>query len=188
MKRCLWWSLVAWLALAVFAMPVSAARMRVAERHGPVRTRAVVHEGFPIHRPLPVVVVRRRSGVVLRERIVYGPPIVWAPVIVPQPPRAHLAWEDGETLVRREGWTDVQLDVNDRGRRLCLEVTGRTRLEFAEVVFGDGQARVVDFGQRACRPGIYSLLDFRDGRLVLYVHLVARAVSPESRVMVRLEK
>jgi len=188
MRRFTWWSLVAALGLLTLAGAASAGRVKVVERRGHVRTRVVVREHFPIRRQLPVVVVRRPQRVVVTERIVYAPPVIWAAVVVSLPPRERLVWEDGETLVKGEGWTDVQLDVNDRGQKLYLELTGRTKLEFAEVVFGDGEARVVDFAQRDHPPGIYSLLDFRDGRMVRYVHLVARATSAESRVIVRMEK
>ncbi len=188
MRRFVWCSLVVVAALTTLAGAASAARVVRVERRGHVRTRVVVREGFPIRRTLPVVVVHRPQRVVVTERIVYARPVIWAPVVVPLPPRERLVWEDGETLVRDEGWADVQLDVNDRGEKLYLELTGRTRLDFAEVVFGNGEAQVVDFNERAYRPGIYSLLDFPDGRHVRFVHLVARAMSPESRVIVRMEK
>jgi hypothetical protein len=83
---------------------------------------------------------------------------------------------------------DVALEVNDRGRELFLEMIGRAQLDWAEVVFGNGQARVVDFRERTHKPGLYSLLDFRDGRMVRYVRLVARAQSPEARLVVRMAK
>ena len=53
------------------------------------------------------------------------------------------------------------LDVNDVGGSLYLELSGSTQLDFAEVVFSDGYARVVDFRQRTHRPGFYELMDFR---------------------------
>ncbi len=187
MRRIVWWGLAAALGVVMLAGVASAARVR-RERPAHVHTTVVVREGFPLHRRWPAVVVHRPARVVVAERIVYAAPVTWAPVIVPLPPPERLAWEDGETLVRDEGWADVQLDVNDRGERLFLELRGRTRLQFAEVIFGNGEARVVDFANRDYRPGIYSLLDFADGRMVRYVHLVARATSPESRVIVRMEK
>lgn len=192
MKRFLVASLIA-LSAVLLTAEAGARRVKVAEgreHERPkvvTRTRVVVHTGFPIRRTLPVVVVRR-SPVVVTERIVYALPIVWRPLFVSLPPRERLGWEDGETLQKSEGWTEVTLEVNDRGDKLYLELTGRTQLDWAEVVFGNGQAEVVDFNAGTHRPGIYSLLDFRDGRQVRYVRLLARAKSPESRIIVRLQK
>ena len=186
MRRFLVVSLIA-LSAVLLTAETGAARVKIVERRGHVRTKVVVHAGFPIRRALPMVVVRRRP-VVVTERLVYAPPVIWRPLFVSLPPRERLVWEDGETLQKSEGWTEVALDVNDRGEQLYLELTGRTQLDWAEVVFGNGQAEVVDFNAGTHRPGIYSLLDFRDGRTVRYVRLVARAMSPESRVIVRLLK
>jgi hypothetical protein len=89
---------------------------------------------------------------------------------------------------KSEGWTEVTLEVNDPGERIDLELTGRTQLDWSEVIFGNGQAEVVDFNAGTHRPGIYSLRNFRDGLQVRYVRLLARAKSPESRIIVRLQK
>ncbi len=186
MRRFLVVSIIA-LSAVLLTAEAGMARVKVAERKGRARTRVVVHPGFPIRRALPVVVLRRRP-VVVTERLVYVRPVIWLPLFVSLPPRARLVWEDGETLQKYEGWTEVALDVNDRGDKLYLELTGRTQLDWAEVVFGNGQAQVVDFNARTHRPGLYSLLDFRDGRTVRYVRLLARAKSPQSRVVVRLQR
>jgi len=179
-------SLIAPSAL-LLTVEAEAGRVKVVERRGHTRTKAVVHTGFPIRRSLPVVLVRCRP-VVVTERIVYAPLVIWRPLFVSLPSRERLGWEDGETLRESEGWTEAALDVNDRGEKLNLELTGRTQLDWAEVVFGNGQAEVVDFNAGTHRPGIYSLLDFRDGRQVRYVRLLARAQSPESRIIVRLQR
>ena len=186
MSRFLVVSLIA-LSAVLLTVEAGAGRVKVVERRGHTRTKVAVHTGFPIRRSLPVVVVRRRP-VVVTERIVYAPLVIWRPLFVSLPPRERLGWEDGETLQKSEGWTEVTLEVNDRGEKLYLELTGRTQLDWAEVVFGNGQAEVVDFNAGTHRPGIYSLLDFRDGRTVRYVRLLARAKSPESRIIVRLQK
>jgi hypothetical protein len=189
MRRIIVAALIAILALQAAPSLAERDRMVRRERHGRVvtRTRVVVHRGFPIHRNLPVVVVRRHP-VVLTERIVYGAPLLWAGLVVPLPARERLIWEDSETLDKSEGWTDVVLDVNGRGERLFLELTGRTQIGFAEVVFGNDEARVVDFNEGTRKPGIYDLLDFRGGRDVRYVRLVARAMEPTVRVIVRMER
>ena len=186
MKRLLVVSMIA-LSVVLVTAEAWAARVKVVERGGQVRARVVVHPGFPIRRAAPVVVVRRHP-VVVAERITYARPILWAPLVVTLPPHERLGWEDSETLVKSDGWTEFALEVNGRGEKLYLELTGRTQLDWAEVVFADGRAEVVDFRANTHRPGIYALLDFRDGRMVRYVRLVARAKSLESRVILRMQK
>jgi hypothetical protein len=151
-----------------------------------VRERAVVRPSFPIHREPPRVVVRRHPAPV-NVRIVYStPPVIWRAAPIYRMPYDHWAWEDSEVLQRWEGWTDVVLDVNGRGHSLYLELSGPTQLDFAEVVFSDGRARVVDFQQRTHRQGIYELMDFRGAPRVDYVRLVARAMAPSVRASVRM--
>ena len=65
---------------------------------------------------------------------------------------------------------------------------GKVQFDWAEVVFENGDAQVVDFAEKAHGPGLYSLLDFRDGRKVDHVRLVARAKSREARVVLKMEK
>jgi hypothetical protein len=112
--------------------------------------------------------------------------VVWTAVAVSAPPRERLVWEDGETLSREEGWTEFTLNADSRGEALYLEILGKAQLEFAEVVFENGEARVVDFNSRTRGSGVYSLLDFRDGRKVDHVRMVARAKSDEARIVLRM--
>jgi hypothetical protein len=65
---------------------------------------------------------------------------------------------------------------------------GKVQADWAEVVFENGDTRVVDFEEKTHGPGLYSLLDFRDGRRVDHVRIVARAKSDEARVVLRMEK
>ena len=83
--------------------------------------------------------------------------------------------EDSETLQRREDWVDTTLAVNQNGDRLMLRVDGRLQVDFAAVHFRGGQAQVVDFNEAPMEAGTYPLLDFKDGRHVDYVRVVARA-------------
>lgn len=151
-----------------------------------VRERAVLRPDFPIHRPPPRVVIRRHPAPVERRIVYRTAPVIWRNVAIGRLPYDHWAWEDSEILRRWEGWTDVVLDVNERGHSLYLELSGPTQLDFAEVVFRDGHAETVDFRQRAHRGGIYELMDFRHSRGVDYVRLVARAVAPSVRLSVRM--
>ncbi len=155
-------------------------------RPAPPRGPVVVRPDFPIRRERPVVVVRRHPAPIER-RLVYVPaPVIWRGVIVTPPRYAHWAWEDSEVLSKWDGWSDVVLDVNGRGRGLYLELGGPVQLDFAEIVFSNGRTQVVDFQQRVNRRGVYDLMDFRNGARVDYVRLVARAMAPSVRVSVRL--
>lgn len=144
-----------------------------------VRVNIAIGAGHPVRRPLPTVVVRR--PVVVPARVTYAPAVVWAPRPVRAlPPRFR--WEDTETLRRAEGWVESNLSVNSQGRELFLRTAGRVEINFAEVMFRNGQVQVVDFNEKALAPGTYPLLDFRDGRFVENVRLVARARTPQARV------
>ena len=186
MKRLVVSALIAALALQS-AAPAFAARVRVVHR-GPHRTTVVVRPGFPLRRPLHVCVVRRPRVAVVVTPGIYLAPVFWTAAIIALPPRERLVWEDSETLVKDEDWTDFTLNVNDRGEKLYFELAGKAQLDFAEVVFGNGETQVVDFREYTRGPGIYSLLDFRDGRQVSHVRLVARAKSGECRIIVRMAK
>lgn len=179
------------LTLAVTcAAPALAARARVVHRGPRHRTVVVVHRGWPLHRPLRPVYIHPARSVVRVHTGVFLAPVIWAPrVIAVRPARDYRVWEDGETLVREDDWSEFTLNADSQGRQLDLEVTnGRVQLDWAEVVFENGDTQVVDFNERTVGPGNYSLLDFRDGRRVDHVRMVARAKSSEARVVLVMEK
>ena len=163
------------------------ARVRVRVVHRGPRTRVVVHRGFPLRRTLPLAVVVTPRVAIRVAPVRYLSPLVWAPVIVTMPAHAALAWEDSEDLSRDDGWLDFTLTADARGRKLFLDVSGGSvRLNFAEVVFENGDAQVVDFAENVRPPGLYSLLDFADGRKVDHVRLVAQAQSDSAKIALRL--
>lgn len=179
----------------------------------PVRTQVEVHRDWPLKRSRHNVVVHP-SRVKVRVRVeprVFIPPIIFPMVPVP-PPSSHrgghedhrhsehedyrsenrrdrLVWEDKETLYRHEEWTEFTLDCDSRGERLWFEVQGgRIRIDWAEVVFENGEVQVVDFAERSIGPGLYMLLDFRDGRHVDHVRMVAKSVTRDVKLILRMEK
>jgi hypothetical protein len=155
---------------------------------GPRRT-VVVHRAFPLRRTLPVVVVRPARAAVRVAPRVFLAPFVWAPLVVVAPAPTLLVWEDGETLDEADDWTEFTLSVNDRGRKMYLQVvSGSAQLNFAEVVFENGDAQVVDFAETTHGAGHYSLLDFKDGRKVDHVRVVARSKSEKARVVLKMAK
>ena len=54
------------------------------------------------------------------------------------------------------------------------------------MVFGNGEAQVIDFRNGTRGRGLYQLLDFADGRRVDHVRLVVRARSSEATIALRM--
>jgi hypothetical protein len=185
MKRFLGACLLVLFTLAL-ALPAEARRVRVV-RH-PHRTTVIVHRGFPIHRVLPAVVVRTPGFAVRVAPRVFLPPVVFgATVVAALPAPGVRVWRQAEVLERDDEWTELNMDVDRRGSQLLLQVDrGAAQVSFAEVVFDNGEAQVVDFNDRVHRQGIYNLLDFKDGRKVDHVRVVAKADSPRSEISLHL--
>jgi hypothetical protein len=105
------------------------------------------------------------------------------------PARDLYVWEDGETLLGENDWTEFTLNCENRGAKLWLEVaSGKAQFDWAEVVFENGETQVVEMQNFIRDPGHYPLLDFANGRMVDHVRLVARAETPEARVILRMQK
>jgi hypothetical protein len=176
-------------ALAVSAVTPAFAWWRAhAARRGPARTVVVVNRGFPIHRAMPTVVVHPARTAVMVTPGVFLAPVLWRAAIASLPPRDAMVWEDSETLSKEDNWTEFTLNVNDRGTKLYCEVKGWVQLNFAEVVFANGETQVVDFRETDRGSGVYSMLDFADGRKVSHVRMVARAKTEGSQVIMRMAK
>jgi len=185
MKRIL---VAALLASSLFTLtPVAeAARVRVVRRAP--RTRVVVHTGFPLRRPLPPVYVRAPRVAIRVTPRVFLPPVVFGAVVVPvRPAAAALVWRDAEVLDHEDGWAEFNLNVDRRGSGLLLEIDkGPAEISLAEVVFDNGEAQVVDFNDRRHSQGLYNLLDFKDGRKVDHVRVVAKAAAGATEISVHL--
>ena len=175
--------------LGVTAVTPAFAARRVVVRRGHHRTVVVGHQGWPLRRPVRTVFVRPARVVIGVRPAVYLTPVLFAGAVVASAPRRDvMVWEDSETLLADQDWTEFTLKGNVRGTKLWLQVGGRVQVDWAEVVFANGECRVVDFRERTYGPGMYSMLDFRDGRMVDHVRMVARARSSESRVVLRMQK
>lgn len=155
-----------------------------------VRVGIRIGAGHPLSRPGRMVIVRpvRPGAVVVRGPVVYAPAVVWTRTVVALPPRPRLLWEDSETIARREDWVDTTLNVNNRGNALYLNIDGGAHLDFAEVMFGNGQVQVVDFRESRVESGTFLLLDFANGRRVNSVRLVAKSQTPQARLTVYLAR
>ena len=183
MKRVL---SVALVSIFLLTTAAEAARVRVTKK-GPRgrRTTVTVRTGFPIRRSLPTVVVRPAPVVRVAPRA-YLAPVVFGAVVVASIP-SHREWVGSEELEREDGWTEFQMNVDQRGTKLFLEIDrGAAQVAFAEVVFENGEAQVVDFNDGVHRTGAYELLDFRSGRKVDHVRVVAKANTKESEIRLLL--
>lgn len=165
--------------------PAEGAHVRVVHR-----PRAVVRVGvgFPVHRPLPHVVVRTPVVAVRVAPRVYLPRVAFTAAVVASVPVATaIAWQNAETLSQADEWTDFTFAIDQRGTALLLDIgRGPAQVSFAEVVFDNGETQVVDFDDRQQKIGVYSLLDFKNGRKVDHVRVVAKANSEATTVGVRL--
>ena len=186
MNRSIATTLVASTLLVSLAAPSADARVvRVHTNARGTRVRVTSRPGFPIHRALPDVVIR--TGAVRVEPRVYVSSVAFGAVVVAQPRPERRVWTAAERLERADGWTEFSLDVDRRGSGLLLEIDrGAARISFAEVVFENGEAQLVDFNDRAHTPGLYSLLDFRNGRKVDHIRIVASAQSRATELRVHL--
>jgi len=175
--------------LVVSVLPIAdtaeAARARVVRR-GP-RATVVVRPGFPLHRRLPPVYVRAPRVAFRVAPRVYLPHVAFAAVAVSVPAASAGAWRDSEDLDREDGWTEFTLNVDRRGSGLILGIDkGAAQISFAEVVFENGEAQVVDFSDKVRTTGAYSLLDFKDGRKVDHVRIVAKADTRSTEISLHL--
>ena len=133
------------------------------------------------------VVVRTTHTRVRVRPAVYLPPVRFTTVRVASVPATARVWSGSEELDRRDGWTDFTLDVDRRGDRLVLEVEdGPAQIRMAEVVFDNGETQVVDFDESTRPAGLYALLDFRNGRKVDHVRIIARAARDETEIKLHL--
>lgn len=173
------------LATLLVALAADAGRVRVTRRTPRGRTTVTVRTGFPIHRTLPHVVVRPAPVVRVAPRV-YLAPVTFGAVAVASLPGNHV-WGASEALEREDGWTDFTLNFDRRGDRMFLQIDrGAAQISFAEVVFDNGDAQVVDFNDRVYRKGTYALLDFKDGRRIDHVRVVAQAETKDTGITVHL--
>ena len=178
------------IALLTTAATVEAGG-RVSVKRGPRGrvTKVSVRTGFPIRRDLPNVVVRPAPRVRVTPRV-YLPAVVFSAAIVTTLPDAdQRVWKESTEIDRQDGWTDFTLSVDRRGDRMFLQIErGAAQISFAEVVFDNGDAQVIDFADGVQKRGYYALADFRDGRRVDHVRVVAKAAGDETEITLHLTK
>jgi hypothetical protein len=89
-------------------------------------------------------------------------------------------------IERRNGWLRLGYDVRDVGHGVYLEVQGKVQFRSAEIVFTDGHLTRLDLAYSKRGNGIYELREFDDEREVMLVRLLARAVTDDATLAVRL--
>lgn len=104
------------------------------------------------------------------------------------PPRERLVWEDSETIARDEEWVDTNFGIDNEGNALFLNISGKAKINFAEVTFANGNVQVVDFDEQTHGTGVYQLLDFADGRHVSTVRILAKSESDSTKLAIYLSR
>lgn len=192
MKRFLSVLLLLLVSFGIMAPTFAEARRDKEARHEKRkhdRRVVVVHRGHPIRRPMHAVVYRRPTVVVRIAPVRFLSLVVWAGAVATRPAADYMAWQDAETLYGEEEWAETVFNSDQRGTKLYLEVVkGTVQFDFAEVTFENGDCQVVDFKQKPRGEGLYSLLNFSDGRRVDNVRLIARAKTDEARVALIMQK
>lgn len=158
--------------------------------HRLARTRVVLRPGHPLRRTLPTSVVVRpaRRVIAVGYPLVFLAPLEWQLQKAVLPPSERLVWQESEAFSKDEGWVDLNFGVDSNGNALLLRIDGRSKLNFAEVVFRNGQVQVVDFNEKTREIGLYQLLDFADGRHVSTVRILVKSESKESELAVYLSR
>ena len=155
------------------------------------RSPVYLYKGWPLKRPARVALIRpARATDSVTTPAVFLSPLVFKPVaLTTAPPRDGLVWEDSEVLDKGDDWTAFTVHCDTRGQRLFLEIEdGKVQADWAEVVFDNGDAQVVDFAEKIQGPGLYTLLDLKDGRTVNHARIVARARSDEAKLTLRMAR
>ena len=188
MKKATAIALLSALVILPMSRQAEAARVVRVRRAGHVtRVRVTVRPGFPIRRTLPTVVVRPGAAFLVAPRVYLGAAVFGAVVVASLPPANGRVWTAAESLQREDEWTDFSMNIDRRGSRLLFDVEdGAAQVSFAEVVFENGEAQVIDFNDSTHRKGLYSLLDFKDGRKVDHIRFVAKADTEDATIRVHL--
>lgn len=155
------------------------------------RSICSVHEGWPLSRPQRAVVVHPvRTEVHVATSRFAGSTAFSGTVTRADaaPTRDMITWEDGETLLKDEDWTEFTFNCAARGHKLWLEIpAGRPQFDWVEVVFDSGDAQVIDLAEKTCAPGLYALADFSGERAVDHVRVVGRSRTDEAKVTLRMQ-
>jgi hypothetical protein len=125
------------------------------------------------------------------QPITFLPLIVWVPVVyvVPVAVNGNVAvappasvWQQVSEVDPDDGWTELMFPVPNGGSQLLLSADAPTDFDFAEIVYQDGTAQVVDLSGPTRDPGTYNLAALDPTRLIDHVRIIARAAVDISNV------
>jgi hypothetical protein len=186
MKRML----AAALLLSLGALHAEAASAGDETRKPQERSPVYLYKGWPLKRPPRVALIRPAHAGDSITPAVFLTPLAFKPVaLTAVPPRDGLVWEDSEVLDKGDDWTAFTIHCDTHGQRMFLEIEdGKVQADWAEVVFDNGDTQVVDFAEKVQVPGLYTLLDLKDGRKVNHARIVARARTDEARLTLRMAR
>jgi hypothetical protein len=122
---------------------------------------------------------------------VFFPLIVWVPVIYVVPvaindnvavaPPASV-WQSTSEVDPDDGWTELMFGVPNGGTQLLLSTDSPAAFDFAEIVYQDGSAQVVDLSGPPRDPGVYNLAALDPTRLIDHVRIIAQATDGVANV------
>jgi hypothetical protein len=96
--------------------------------------------------------------------------------------------ENGSALSREQGWTVLDLPVNEPATALYVEVAGRVQFDSAEIVFRDGAPRPLDLRGVVRGRGFFELHTCAGPRAVTAVRLNVRATTARAQVGIRIAR
>jgi hypothetical protein len=111
---------------------------------------------------------------------------LWPGPVVAAPWPGDVTWQDSQRLDDPMMWAETDFDVNGSGENLVLAVDGDVALDWAQIVFSDGETEVVDFRNSRTSTGSYGLWNWGENRQVDHIRVMARPVVPGSSVGVQL--
>jgi hypothetical protein len=92
--------------------------------------------------------------------------VIEEPTIISQPVPQSYASSGLSNLYNRDGWVNIDVPVEQSGRRLYLNLNGEAKLDYAEIKFGDGQVERVNLHNQVYNGGNIEIADFGHNRHV----------------------
>lgn len=110
------------------------------------------------------------------------PVVIEEPTIINQPVQQSYASSGSYNIYSRDGWVNIDVPVEQSGRRLYLNLDGEAKFDYAEIKFGDGQVERVNLHNQVYNGGNIEIANFGRNRHVSSVDLRARSDSNRSHL------
>jgi len=95
-------------------------------------------------------------------------------------------WRPDVDLEARQGRRVIEFTPDELAAGLYLQVAGRVEFEHIDFALDDGTVRSVDAFGEVRTPGLYQVAEFDGSRRVLWVRVLARALSRRAGLGLRL--